>query len=117
METNIKEVINLKSSQYNQIRVLAKGALGTVFKVETKSFLNAKTFALKEIHIKSNEERNTVVQEYLIQRDLKHRNVTQVFDAFRENDYIFILMEFCDSDVQHYVDNSDHFFKLYSSRM
>jgi serine/threonine protein kinase len=73
---------------------------------------------------KENEEnRNKILKEFEIQRNLKHDNIAQVIDVYLDSDYnekqsitnyyINIVMELCESDLQKYLDNSKQILEFY----
>ncbi|ORD97040.1 CDC5 [Hepatospora eriocheir] len=86
---------NLSSFSYTIIGMLGRGAYAQCFKV-TRS--DQAYFALKVIrlaNLKSSTVRDKLETEIQIQQSLDHPNIVKMYDSFRDNEHIFMVLELC----------------------
>ena len=91
---------------YEVIGVIGKGSFGSVTKVKRKT--DGKFFVWKEISYgrMSEKEKQQLVSEVNILRELRHPNIVKYYDRIVDHDIskIFIIMEFCEGgDLAHLI--------------
>ncbi|KAF9941978.1 G2-specific serine/threonine protein kinase [Modicella reniformis] len=83
---------------YEALESIGSGSFGLIRKVRRKS--DGKILARKEIDYRrmSQKEKEQLVAEVNILRDLKHPNIVEFLERVidRENSFIYILMEYCE---------------------
>jgi NIMA (never in mitosis gene a)-related kinase len=83
---------------YEVIQKIGTGSFGSVFKIRRKSDL--KVLVWKEINygIMSEKEKQQLVAEVNILRELRHPNIVRYYDRVidKVNSKIYIVMEFCE---------------------
>lgn len=117
---NIKEFNNKK---FMVVEALGKGMFGEVSKVQkvTGLFNSKEYYAMKSIALPSNHniENNKLLNEFEIQKNLKHDNIVQVIDVYLEKggrfDSLNIVMELCETDIQKYLDNPKDILEYYDT--
>ena len=99
--------IIIKNIEYVAIKELGKGGNGRVIKVLNK--LDNKYYAIKEIEIKEdikNKIKN-FENEAIILSKFNCKNIVKYYDSFKDNDKLYILMEFCDGlNLRDYIDKN-----------
>ncbi|CUM64924.1 uncharacterized protein PRCAT00002542001 [Priceomyces carsonii] len=95
-------------SEYDALEVIGKGSFGTVRKVRRK--FDGQIYVRKEIEYTSmnNQERNQLISELRILRELNHPNIVKYFkhDHISNKKMIHIYMEYCDGgDLAHIISN------------
>jgi|UPI00003BD542 NIMA (never in mitosis gene a)-related kinase len=96
------------ANEYDALEVIGKGSYGTVRKVQEKS--SGEIFVRKEIEYNSmnNQERNQLISELRILRELNHPNIVKYFrhDHIMQKKSIHIYMEYCDGgDLAQVISN------------
>lgn len=81
------------ANEYDALEVIGKGSYGTVRKVQEKS--SGEIFVRKEIEYNSmnNQERNQLISELRILRELNHPNIVKYFrhdHIMQKSPYIYI---------------------------
>ena len=83
---------------YIKLCDIGKGNFGTVSKIKWKS--DGKLMVWKELHYgnMSDKEKQQVVTEVNILRELKHPHIVKYIDRIldKEKQIIYIIMEFCE---------------------
>ena len=81
---------------YEIIKKLGKGGFGSVYKVINKN--DNKIYAIKRISIKglSQKELDFIKNEANIISDIDNENIVKYHDSFYDDDYLNIVMDFCD---------------------
>ncbi|KAK3818400.1 MAG: kinase-like domain-containing protein [Benniella sp.] len=83
---------------YEALESIGSGSFGLIRKVRRKA--DGKILARKEIDYRrmSQKEKEQLVSEVNILRDLKHPNIVEFLERVidRENSFIYILMEYCE---------------------
>ena len=70
-----------------------------------KNKKNNSNYILKKIYMNS-EELNKNENEVKIIKKLKHENIVKYYDSFKDNNYLFIIMEYCqNSDLSKFIKN------------
>jgi len=60
--------------------------------------------AIKKIHI-SNEKINEYIEhEVNIMKNIQHDNILELYDIIYTNDYIYLILEYCDIDLYKYIE-------------
>lgn len=79
---------------YNQIKVLGKGAFGSAWLVQRRS--DRKQFVAKEVRLANMKpaERESAKHEIAMLRKLDHPNITKYVDHFESRGSLFIVMEY-----------------------
>jgi serine/threonine protein kinase len=116
---NIKD---FNTKKFVVVEALGKGMFGEVSKVQKVTGLFGKEFyAMKCIPLPSNNdiENKELLNEFEIQRKLKHDNIVQVIDVYVERggrcDLLNIVMELCETDTQKYLDNPKDILEYYDT--
>lgn len=96
------------SDEYEALEVIGKGSFGVVRKVRQKS--DGQLFVRKEIeyHSMNTQERNQLISELRILRELNHPNIVKYcrHDHLMNKKSIHIYMEYCDGgDLGHIISN------------
>lgn len=96
------------TDEYDALEVIGKGSYGTVRKVQKKS--SGEILVRKEIEYNSmnNQERNQLISELRILRELNHPNIVKYFrhDHIMQKKSIHIYMEYCDGgDLAQVISN------------
>ena len=84
--------------KYEYIEEIGKGSFGAVSKVRRKQ--DGRTLVWKELNYNkmSDKEKQMLVSEVNILRELNHTNIVRYYDRIIDKEYgkIFIVMEFCE---------------------
>ncbi|CAG8568737.1 11788_t:CDS:2 [Cetraspora pellucida] len=83
---------------YEPLEIIGTGSFGLIRKVRRKS--DSRILARKEIDYRrmNDKERNQLVSEVNILRELKHPNIVRYYDRYIDNTncMIYIIMEYCE---------------------
>jgi serine/threonine protein kinase len=95
--TTQDEVIGGLNNKYELIRTIGRGAYGRVYEgvdVETKNVV-----AIKEISLIGVLEKDLtlVTGEVDLLSSLRHENVVRYIEAIRDNQHLYIVLEYCES--------------------
>ena len=104
-----------RSSDYEILRKLGKGAFGNVFKVRCKK--NNKVYAMKMLNIM--ELKNTNEKAYILTlneteflQGLKHPHIIKYYKSFIEEPYLYIIIEFvANGDMSEFINANKAFNK------
>lgn len=80
---------------FDQLKLLGKGAFGKVIKVEHKK--TKQIYAIKEINKKNLKDNNMVEQvsnEVKIMYSLNHQNILKLYNHFEDDTNIYLILEF-----------------------
>jgi NIMA (never in mitosis gene a)-related kinase len=84
--------------KYDKIEDIGKGSFGTVAKIKRKS--DGRYLVWKELNYgkMSEKEKQMLVSEVNILRDLRHTNIVKYYDRIidKTNSKIYIIMELCE---------------------
>ena len=83
---------------YEKIQKLGEGAYGSVYKVKRKNSSNEIVRALKEISketICDSENVEEIRNEIEVLKNLDHPNIMKIFEFFEDDDYMYLINEFC----------------------
>lgn len=93
---NGETILNPKtSSSYFICKQLGAGAFAQCFQVYDSQ---KQTYALKIINYKNIQSKSVlekVESEILIHSQLDHPNVVKMYDSFRDEDYVYLVLEYC----------------------
>jgi len=93
-----KQIISINNKDYRIIKELGKGGFGNVYQVLNK--LDNKYYAIKVIPIK--DETNNNIESFEKEAEILSKfncdNIVKYYDSSKDNNNIYILMEFCDGD-------------------
>ena len=84
--------------------MLGKGAFGKVNLCYHK--LSGKLVAIKSFNKKylENDLKNKINKEISLQKMLKHKNISRIYETFSSDDFFLIVMELCSGgDLLNYV--------------
>ena len=103
-----------KLGRYELIRVLGRGAMGLVYKGRDPSL--DRLVAIKTISIEQLSAAAAADYELRFRNEarsagrLQHANIVSVYDAGRDGDTAFLVMELVDGkDLKHYLDNGERY--------
>lgn len=98
-----------KLGRYDLVRVLGQGAMGLVYEGRDPDL--ERRVAIKTIRVESLSERAATDYEHRFRVEarsaarLQHPNIVSVYDAGRDGDIAFLVMEFIQGDdLQHHLD-------------
>ena len=83
---------------YDKIKKLGEGAFGSVFQVKRKNSGREIIRAMKEISkesIDNEESEEEIRNEIEVLRKLDHPNIMKIFEFFEDDDYMYLICEFC----------------------
>jgi len=109
-EFNDEESIGDKKDDFEFLQLLGQGAFGKVLKVS--SLINHKVYAMKILDLEEKEEEGIskeIKEQYFISeiellKKLKHPNICKYYKSFREEDKLYIIMEYFDNgDLGTYI--------------
>ncbi|EJD03220.1 kinase-like protein [Fomitiporia mediterranea MF3/22] len=97
---------------YEPLEVIGNGSFGIVRKVRRKS--DGEVLARKELNFvkMSESDRDKIMVEVNILKDLRHENIVRYTDRFADNDagILYILMEYCEGgDLSSMINQSARF--------
>ncbi|KAL7721589.1 Cyclin-dependent kinase 2 [Entamoeba marina] len=98
--------------RYEKQQTLGEGTYGIVCKAWDEH--EKRIVALKKIK-KDHEDDGipvTSVREIAVLLELKHDNVVDLFDIYVEDRCLFLVFEYCDEDLKHYITHSNKRFNL-----
>ena len=109
-ELNEDDSMGNKVSDFEVLQLLGEGAFGKVLKVS--SLINHKIYAMKLLNLKSNEgdalnkeeKEEYFISEIELLQKLNHPNIVKYYKSFREEDILYIIMEYFDNgDLGDYI--------------
>ena len=80
---------------------IGKCSNGEIHKVSK----DGKYFAMKKMNYKEEEEINRIENEINILKSFDHYNIVEYINSFIINDYKYIIMEFCESDLNKFIND------------
>ena len=91
---------------YHKYESIGKGSYSHVYKGYHNDIKN-KIYAIKEINIKKNIDNiNRFYLEIDIMKKIKHQNIITLYDTIINDDYIYIVMEYCKyGDLRKFLKN------------
>ena len=111
---NEDNLMGEKLSDFEFLQVLGKGGQGNVYKV--CSLINHKIYAMKIIDLKIKNEMNEkekkdkeefkkyIINEIELLKKCDHPNIVKYYKSFKENNKIYIIMEYFDNgDLNTYI--------------
>ena len=111
MEISINDIntyqlpLNCFQSHYKIIQYLGEGSFGKVFKAREIS--TGKIIAVKKMSINNSEKKySNIIKEINLLKHLDHPNIVKYYDYFKEEDYIYLMMEYLDGGtLKEYIRN------------
>ena len=99
--------LRILKAYYKIIKVIGKGAFGIVYKAF--ELCSGRRVAIKQIKIDT-ENKNLVLKEIEVLKKVEHQNIVQYFNFLKEDNYIFIIMEFLEGGtLKEYIqENKDN---------
>ena len=91
------------TEEYKIIKQLGKGGFGEVYLVSNQK--DNKYYAIKKILINnlSEEELKLRETEGIILSNISNEYIVKYYDSFKDNDYLYILMEYCETDLKKFI--------------
>ena len=83
--------LRILKAYYKISKVIGQGAFGIVYKAF--ELCSGRLVAIKQIQIDSNNK-NLVLKEIEVLKKVEHQNIVKYFNFIKEDNYIFIIMEF-----------------------
>ena len=99
-----------KFEDFEVLQLLGEGAFGKVLKVS--SLINQKIYAMKILDLKGKENDSMTkedkekyfISEIELLKKLDHPNIVKYYKSFRENEQLYIIMEYFDNgDLDDYI--------------
>ena len=107
-EINNDDLIGDSSSDFEYLQLLGEGGFGKVLKV--CSLVNHKIYAMKILKLEEDERLSKEEKEKYFKSEiellkkLNHPNIVKYYKSFREDDQLYIIMEYFDNgDLSDYV--------------
>ena len=107
-EINNDDLIGDSSSDFEYLQLLGEGGFGKVLKV--CSLVNHKIYAMKILKLEEDERLSKEEKEKYFKSEiellkkLNHPNIVKYYKSFREEDQLYIIMEYFDNgDLSDYV--------------
>ena len=107
-EINNDDLIGDSSSDFEYLQLLGEGGFGKVLKV--CSLVNHKIYAMKILKLEDDERLSKEEKEKYFKSEnellkkLNHPNIVKYYKSFREEDQLYIIMEYFDNgDLSDYV--------------
>mgnify|MGYP002624845056 CR=1 FL=1 len=109
-EFNEEESIGDKKDDFEFLQLLGEGAFGKVLKVS--SLINHKVYAMKVLDLKEKEgegiskekKEEYFISEIELLKTLNHPNICKYYKHFREENNLYIIMEYFDNgDLETYI--------------
>ena len=99
----------IQFEKYEWVEEIGKGSFGSVSKIRRKAV--GRILVWKELHYgkMSEREKQMLVSEVNILRELQHPNIVRYYDRIIDRDFskIFIVMEYCEGgDIATMIKNS-----------
>ena len=103
---NNQPSLRILKAYYKINKVIGKGAFGTVFKAF--ELCSGRRVAIKQIKMDT-ENKNLVLKEIEVLKKVEHQNIVQYFNFLKEDNYMFIIMEFLEGGtLKEYIqENAD----------
>ena len=107
-ELNDDVFIGDKSSDFEYLQLLGEGGFGKVLKVS--SLINHKIYAMKILdlvddgRLSKEDKEKYFTSEIELLKQLNHPNIVKYYKSFREEDKLYIIMEYFDNgDLDDYI--------------
>ncbi|RHZ77305.1 hypothetical protein Glove_182g21 [Diversispora epigaea] len=96
MQSQFIKPLNRPNEEYKILQLLGKGGFGMCFEVENQ---DGEVFALKAIEKNSTGQNyDEVLNEIMIQSELKHPYIVNLYDVFDDLDFVYLKMELCSNN-------------------
>ena len=104
---NDQPSLRILKTYYKINKVIGKGAFGTVFKAF--ELCSGRRVAIKQIKFDT-QNKNLVLKEIEVLKKVDHPNIVQYFNFLKEDNYMFIIMEFLEGGtLKEYIrENSEN---------
>ena len=89
--------------QYKIKEPLGKGKYGDVHKVFNTN--DKKIYCMKSIKIENTTPIEKIKKESEILKKLNNDNIIKYYESFEENNYFFIIMEYCETDLKKFIES------------
>ena len=76
-----RKIILIGDNQYTMLEQIGEGAFSFVFKAEKVSSAQNNTYAIKKMHLQSQEFEKSAIQEIKAFQQFKHKNILQMVDS------------------------------------
>ncbi|KAG9394509.1 cyclin-dependent kinase like [Carpediemonas membranifera] len=92
--------------RYQKLEKLGEGTYGVVHKA--RDLDSGKVVALKKIRLEHGDEGvpGTAIREVSLLKELQHSTIVQLIDAVTQDARLWLVMEFCDSDLKRFTDDT-----------
>ena len=87
---------------------IGKGSFSKVYVGYNKKDIKKTKYAIKKIYKKNDIKYIAYIdKEIEIMKKLNHKNIIKLYDTIYTEKYIFLVLEYCDNDLHHYINNID----------
>lgn len=93
----------IDTEKLSLVTSLGKGSYGIVYKMENVE--TKEVFAVKRLKLEKNDNGvdPVFIREVSSLSDLRHKNVVNLIDTHLTKDYLLLIFEFLDTDLDHYI--------------
>ena len=100
-----EKLTGIKRYQFDKYEdVIGKGTFGSVYKA--KDLNTNEIVAIKEIYFESEKDKSSIINEINLIKKVKSYYSINLIDKFIVGKYYFIVMEYCDDDLNKYVEKN-----------
>nr|XP_054767517.1 cyclin-dependent-like kinase 5 [Lytechinus pictus] len=90
--------------KYERLEKIGEGTYGTVFKAKNRD--TQEIVALKRVRLDDDDEGvpSSALREICLLKELKHKNIVQLYDVLHSEKKLTLVFEYCDQDLKKYFD-------------
>lgn len=102
--TNIAKL----KKMYTKLNRIGQGTYGVVYKAQNTQ--NKEIVAIKRIKFESQEEGipSSAIREIALLKELKHKNIVQLYDVVHSQHTLTLIFEYCDWDLRRYMQSKEN---------
>lgn len=93
---------------YTKLNRIGQGTYGVVYKAQNTQ--NKEIVAIKRIKFESQEEGipSSAIREIALLKELKHKNIVQLYDVVHSQHTLTLIFEYCDWDLRRYMQSKEN---------
>merc|ERR1712100_96535 len=96
---------NTAMDRYEKLEKIGEGTYGVVYKAKDKE--SGEIVALKKVRMGNEDEGvpSTALREIALLKEIQHPNTVGLLDVESSESKLYLIFEFCDSDLKKYMNN------------